>query len=137
MSATTNLEETIFRNMEAAQAIARQLRLRNLGGIIILDFIDMNQTDHKQQVMKTLEQALEKDYAKTYICDVSPLGLVEMTRKRTREPGTCVVRSPARPARGAVMSKPPKRSAMRFSGGILRAVRQFDAKGLPVWPPRK
>ena len=81
-----NLEETIFKtNMEAAQAIARQLRLRNLGGIIIIDFIDMEHEDHKRQVLKTLEKHLDKDHAKTQICEVSPLGLVEMTRKRTRE----------------------------------------------------
>ncbi len=81
-----NLEETIFKtNMEASQAIARQLRLRNLGGIIIIDFIDMVTEDHKRQVLKSLEKYLDKDHAKTQVCDVSPLGLVEMTRKRTRE----------------------------------------------------
>ena len=81
-----NLEETIFKtNMEASQAIARQLRLRNLGGIIIIDYIDMEQEEHKRQVLKTLEKYLAKDHAKTQICEVSPLGLVEMTRKRTRE----------------------------------------------------
>lgn len=81
-----NLEETIFKtNMEAAQAIARQLRLRNLGGIIIIDFIDMAQEDHRRQVLKALEKYLDRDHAKTQVCEVSPLGLVEMTRKRTRE----------------------------------------------------
>ncbi len=81
-----NLEETIFKtNMEASQAIARQLRLRNLGGIIIIDYIDMEQDEHKRQVLKTLEKYLAKDHAKTQVCEVSPLGLVEMTRKRTRE----------------------------------------------------
>lgn len=81
-----NLEETIFKtNMEASQAIARQLRLRNLGGIIIIDFIDMEMEDHKRQVLKSLGRHLEKDHAKTQVCEVSPLGLVEMTRKRTRE----------------------------------------------------
>ncbi|MDJ0832670.1 MAG: ribonuclease G [Gammaproteobacteria bacterium] len=81
-----NLEETIFKtNMEAAQAIARQLRLRNLGGIIIIDFIDMVMEDHRRQVLKSLEKYLDRDHAKTQVCEVSPLGLVEMTRKRTRE----------------------------------------------------
>lgn len=81
-----NLEETIFKtNLEAASAIARQLRLRNLGGIIIIDFIDMTDAEHKRQVLRTLEKALERDHAKTQICEISPLGLVEMTRKRTRE----------------------------------------------------
>src|SRR5690606_32926650 len=81
-----NLEETIFKtNLEAAAAIARQLRLRNLGGIIIIDFIDMTDLDHQRQVLRTLEKALEKDRAKTNINGVSALGVVEMTRKRTRE----------------------------------------------------
>lgn len=81
-----NLEETIFKtNLEAATAIARQLRLRNLGGIIILDFIDMMDPEHQRQVHRMLEKILEKDHAKTKISGVSDLGLVEMTRKRTRE----------------------------------------------------
>lgn len=81
-----NLEETIFKtNMEAAGSIARQLRVRNIGGIIVLDFIDMQDPEHQRQVIRTLEKALEKDHAKTKITGVSELGLVEMTRKRTRE----------------------------------------------------
>ncbi|PCJ47832.1 MAG: ribonuclease E/G [Gammaproteobacteria bacterium] len=81
-----NLEETIFKtNLEAAGALARQLRLRNLGGIIIVDFIDMKEDSHKRQVLKNLEKALEKDNARNKISEVSSLGLVEMTRKRTRE----------------------------------------------------
>jgi ribonuclease G len=81
-----NLEETIFRtNLEAAVAIARQLRLRNLGGIIIIDFIDMIEEDHRDQVLQALSGRLAADNAKAQIMDVSPLGLVEMTRKRTRE----------------------------------------------------
>ena len=80
------LEETIFRtNLEAAVAIARQLRLRNLGGIIIIDFIDMEEEEHRKQVLQALEKALASDHAKNHISSVSPLGLVEMTRKRTRE----------------------------------------------------
>ncbi|HIQ06995.1 MAG TPA: ribonuclease G, partial [Thiotrichaceae bacterium] len=81
-----NLEETIYKtNLEAAHTIARQLRLRNLGGIIIIDFIDMSDAGHRQQVLAVLEKALASDYAKTYVSPVSQLGLVEMTRKRTRE----------------------------------------------------
>jgi len=81
-----NLEETIFNtNLEATHAIARQLRLRNLGGIIILDFIDMKSNEHKRRVFTNLEQALAKDRVKTHINDFSPLGLIEMTRKRTQE----------------------------------------------------
>lgn len=81
-----NLEETIYRtNLEAAVTIARQLRLRNLGGIIIIDFIDMEVEDHRRRVMEVLEQSLERDHARHQVMPVSPLGLVEMTRKRTRE----------------------------------------------------
>jgi len=81
-----NLEETIFKtNLEATAAIARQLRVRNLGGIIIIDFIDMVNETHKAQVLQALEKALSRDHAKNSISEVSSLGLVEMTRKRTRE----------------------------------------------------
>ena len=81
-----NLEETIYRtNLEAAVTIARQLRVRNLGGIIIIDFIDMEEEGHRQRVMQALQQSLVRDHARHQITAVSPLGLVEMTRKRTRE----------------------------------------------------
>ncbi len=81
-----NLEETIYRtNLEAAVAIARQLRLRNLGGIIIIDFIDMEEPDHRENVLAVLGQSMARDHARYQITPVSPLGLVEMTRKRTRE----------------------------------------------------
>lgn len=81
-----NLEDTIFRtNLEAAVSIARQLRLRNLGGIIIIDFIDMEDEAHRQQVLEALQRALATDRAQTHVASLSPLGLVEMTRKRTRE----------------------------------------------------
>ena len=81
-----NLEDTIFKtNLEAATAIGRQVRLRNIGGIIILDFIDMADVEHQRQVLRMLEKVLEKDHTKTKISGVSELGLVEMTRKRTRE----------------------------------------------------
>jgi ribonuclease G len=80
------LEDTVFKtNLEATHVIARQLRLRNLGGIIILDFIDMQEQGHRDEVMKSLEKMLTRDHAKTKITQVSELGLVEMTRKRTRE----------------------------------------------------
>lgn len=81
-----NLEETIFNtNIEATSVIARQLRLRNLGGIIIIDFIDMNSDEHRDRVLQSLELALSKDRVKTNINGFTRLGLIEMTRKRTRE----------------------------------------------------
>jgi ribonuclease G len=81
-----NLEDTIYRtNLEAAVAIARQLRLRNLGGIIIIDFIDMEEAEHREQVMQVFQQSMARDHARHQIMPVSPHRLVEMTRKRTRE----------------------------------------------------
>ncbi|MDH5628541.1 MAG: ribonuclease G [Gammaproteobacteria bacterium] len=81
-----NLEDTIFKtNLEAATALSRQLRLRNLGGMVIIDFIDMKEEEHKRQVLRALEKALERDHAKTHISEVSSLGLVQMTRKRNSE----------------------------------------------------
>ena len=83
---TDNLEETIFKtNLEAAYALGRQIRLRNLGGIIIIDFIDMKKEEHKQQLAETLDNVLERDYAKNRVSEISSLGLVQMTRKRTHE----------------------------------------------------
>jgi len=130
---TRNLEETIFKtNLEAAQGIARQLRLRNLGGIVILDFIDMTVEEHKRQVMRALEKALEKDHARTSISEVSALGLVEMTRKRTRESlehvlcGTC----PTCAGRGTI--KTAETVCYEIFREILREARQFDARELLV-----
>lgn len=81
-----NLEDTIFKtNLEAAQAIAHQVRLRNLGGMIIIDFIDMASPEHQQSVLDELQMHLSQDNARTTISAVTSLGLVEMTRKRTRE----------------------------------------------------
>jgi ribonuclease G len=81
-----NFEDTVFRtNLEAAQMIARQLRLRNLGGIIILDFIDMTDAAHREQVLEELKRALARDRVRTTVNGYTSLGLVEMTRKRTRE----------------------------------------------------
>jgi ribonuclease G len=81
-----SFEETVFKtNLEAAQAIARQLRLRNLGGIILVDFIDMHDESHQKQVHDELEQALLDDRVRVRISGFSSLGLVELTRKRTRD----------------------------------------------------
>ncbi len=81
-----NLEETIYKtNLEAATVLARQLRIRNLGGIIIVDFIDMQDEEHRRQVHRKLEKALANDYTRTSISGVTELGLVQIVRKRTRE----------------------------------------------------
>ena len=90
-----NLEETILKtNLEAVKEIAYQLRLRNLGGIIIIDFIDMEKEANREKVFNTLKEALRKDKSKTNILKMSELGLIEMTRKRTKESITRVLREP-------------------------------------------
>ena len=128
-----NLEETVFKtNLEATQAIARQLRLRNLGGIIIIDFIDMADPEHRRQVLQSLEKALSRDYAKTRINEVSKLGLVEMTRKRTRESlghllcQTC----PICDGRGTL--KTPETVCYEIFREIIREARAYDARELRV-----
>jgi ribonuclease G len=123
-----NLEETIFKtNLEAAQAICRQLRLRNLGGIIIVDFIDMEEEDHKRQVLRALEKGLEKDHAKTHISEVSSLGLVEMTRKRTRESLEQVLCEPCPTCGGRGTVKTVETICYEILREVLREARQFEA----------
>ena len=124
-----NLEETIFTtNLEAAQAIARQLRLRNLGGIIIIDFIDMQDANHRRQVLRALEKSLERDHTKTHISGVSALGLVEMTRKRTRESLQHVLCEPCPACRGRGSLKTAETVCYEIFREILRAARQFEAQ---------
>ncbi|HHJ12733.1 MAG TPA: Rne/Rng family ribonuclease, partial [Chromatiales bacterium] len=116
----------------AAQAIARQLRLRNLGGIIIIDFIDMAEEEHKRQVLRALERAMERDHAKSQICDVSPLGLVEMTRKRTRESLEHILCEPCPTCGGRGYIKTPQTVCYELFREIMREVRQFDPKEVLV-----
>jgi len=128
-----NLEETIFKtNLEATQAIVRQLRLRNLGGIIILDFIDMQDTEHRRQVIRALEKNLEKDHAKTHISEVSSLGLVEMTRKRTRESLEHILCEPCPCCQGRGSLMTAETVCYEVFREIIREARQFDAQQLLV-----
>ncbi len=127
------LEETIYKtNLEAAQAIARQLRLRNLGGIIIIDFIDMEDEEHKRQVMRTLERALERDHARTSICEISSLGLVEMTRKRIRESLGQQLCEPCPVCSGRGRVKSVETVCLEVFREIMRSSRQFEASKLLV-----
>ncbi len=124
-----NLEETIFKtNLEAAQAICRQLRLRNLGGIIIIDFIDMIEEEHKRQVLRALEKCLARDHAKTQISEVSSLGLVEMTRKRTRESLEHILCEPCPCCGGRGSIKTAQTTCYEIFREILRESRQFEVK---------
>ena len=128
-----NLEETIFKtNLEAATALARQLRVRNLGGIIIIDFIDMNDPEHRRQVLRALEKAMDRDYAKTSITGVSELGLVEMTRKRTRESLEHVLCEPCKYCSGRGSLKSPETVCYEIFREILREARAYESDRLMV-----
>lgn len=124
-----NLEETIFKtNLEAAKAIARQLRVRNLGGIIILDFIDMEEKEHREQVLQTLEKAMANDRARHNICGVSELGLVEMTRKRSRESLGHVLCEPCPTCQGKGYTKSIETVCYEIFREILREAKQYETK---------
>ena len=129
----TNQEQTIFKtNMEAAHATARQLRLRNLGGIIIIDFIDMHDEVHKEAVLTVLEKAMSKDHAKYTISSVSELGLVEMTRKRTRDSLERVMCEPCPSCLGTGQVRTPETTCYEIFREIIRDARQYEAKELLV-----
>ena len=122
-----NLEETLYKtNLEAAQAIARQLRLRNIGGIIIIDFIDMVDPEHKRQVMRALERALLRDRTKTFVTEMSPLGLVEVTRKRTQESLERTLCEPCPVCTGRGILKTAQTVCYEIFREILREARQFE-----------
>ncbi|MEA3292257.1 MAG: ribonuclease G [Pseudomonadota bacterium] len=124
-----NLEETIFKtNLEAAQALARQIRLRNIGGIIIVDFIDMEVEEHRRQVQRALERELERDTTRTQLPEMSPLGLVEITRKRTRESLERLLTGPCPSCGGRGVQKTPETVCYEIFREIMREARQFEAK---------
>jgi len=90
-----DLQDTILRtNLEAAEEIARQVRLRDIGGIILIDFIDMEKKEHRRQVVRALEEFLSRDRTRCTVVDMSELGLVEMTRKRVRKSLDSLLREP-------------------------------------------
>ncbi len=124
-----NFDDTIFKtNLEAAHAIARQLRLRNLGGIIILDFIDMENVEHRAAVLSELHKALARDRTKTTISDFSALGLVEVTRKRTRESLANVLCEPCPACHGKGIVKTPRTIAYDILRELLREAKQFNPR---------
>ncbi|MEE9343040.1 MAG: ribonuclease G [Gammaproteobacteria bacterium] len=128
-----NLEETIYKtNLEAAQGIVRQLRLRNLGGIIIIDFIDMQVEEHKRQVLRALEKSMARDHAKCQISEISSLGLVQMTRKRTRESLEHVLCEPCPLCSGRASIKTAETVCYEIFREIMREARQFDTGQLLV-----
>lgn len=130
---TKSHAETVLKtNLEAATSIARQLRIRNLGGIIILDFIDMDDPEHQRQVLRTLIKALEKDHARTMVTGISELGLVEMTRKRTRESLGQILCSACPVCKGRARLKTPETICYEIFREIVRVARVYENDELMV-----
>ena len=131
-----NFDDTIFKtNLEAAQAIARQLRLRNLGGIVIVDFIDMGRDDHREQVLAEFRKQLARDRVKTSAGGFSQLGLVEMTRKRTRESLAHMLCEPCAACSGQGIVKTARTVAYDALREILREARQFTPREFRIVAP--
>jgi ribonuclease G len=130
---TRNQEETIYKtNLEAAKAIARQLKVRNIGGIIIIDFIDMQDEEHQRQVLRTFMKALEKDPARTRVMQISELGLVEMTRKRTRESLQQILCEDCPVCHGRAMIKTAETVCYEIFREILRVARAYENQAILV-----
>ncbi|CAN5783891.1 ribonuclease G [soil metagenome] len=128
-----NFDDTIFKtNLEAAQAIARQLRLRNLGGVIIIDFIDMVRDEHQAQVLAELQKQLQRDRTKNTVSGFTQLGLVEMTRKRTRESLAHMLCEVCPICAGKGQVKTPRSVCYDILREILREARQFNPKEFRV-----
>jgi ribonuclease G len=124
-----NFDDTIFKtNLEATQVIARQLRLRNLGGIIICDFIDMDNLEHRNAVLDEFKKALARDHTRINVNNFSSLGLVEMTRKRTRESLAHVLCEPCPTCKGRGEVKTAQTVCYEILREIVREARQFDAR---------
>ncbi|HFC8517235.1 ribonuclease G [Neisseria weaveri] len=124
-----NFDETIFRtNLEACHAIARELRLRNLGGIIIIDFIDMAQDSHREAVLQELAKALSFDRTRVTLNGFTSLGLVELTRKRTRENLSQILCEPCPTCQGRGQLKTPQTVCYEIQREIVREARRYDAQ---------
>ena len=124
-----NFDDTIFKtNLEAAQAIARQLRLRNLGGIVIADFIDMTGAEHRESVLQELRRALARDRTRTTVNGFTTLGLVELTRKRTRESLAHVMCESCPTCKGRGIVKTPRSICYEILREIRREATQFNPR---------
>lgn len=129
-----NLEETVYQtNIEAAWEIARQLRLRDVGGIIIIDFIDMERAHHRRELFRTLKEAVRKDRAKTNLVQMSELGLVEMTRQRVRPSLESAVYDSCPYCEGKGMVKSATTMAIQTVKEIRKALGNMHSKVLNVY----
>ena len=128
-----NFDDTVFKtNLEAAQTIARQLRLRNLGGIIIVDFIDMDSAEHRNAVLEELRRAMARDRTRVTLNGFTALGLVEMTRKRTRESLAHVLCEPCPTCTGRGAVRTAHTVCYEILREILREARAFNAREFRV-----
>lgn len=131
---TKNLEETVFKNnMEAAQEIARQLRLRDVGGIIIIDFIDMEEEGHRRSLFRSFKEAMRRDRAKTNLLQISELGLVEMTRQRMRPSLESSVYNPCPYCDGRGMVKSPTTMAIQAIKEIRKSLGHMQGKTINAY----
>ena len=123
------LEQTVFRtNLEAAVAIGRQLRLRNLGGMVVIDFIDMDDDEHRRQVLRTLERSLDEDPVKTRVIGFNDLGLVVLTRKRSRESLFDLLQEPCPHCHGTAQMKSPETVCYEIFRAVMREYRAYSAE---------
>ena len=123
------LEQTVFRtNLEAAVAIGRQLRLRNLGGMVVIDFIDMDDDEHRRQVLRTLERSLDEDPVKTRVIGFNDLGLVVLTRKRSRESLSDLLQEPCPHCHGTGQMKTAETVCYEIFRAVMREYRAYSAE---------
>jgi ribonuclease G len=133
---THSHEETVYKtNLEAAAAIPRQLRLRNLGGIVVVDFIDMEDPEHQRDVLRVLEKSCEADPARIRVSGLSALGLVELSRKRTRESLARQLCEPCACCAGRGFTRSPESVCFEIFRAILRDARSRDPRSQDAGPP--
>ena len=126
------LEDTITKtNLEAADEVVRQLRLRDIGGIIVIDFIDMARARNRDAVLKTLRKALDEDRTKTFVVEISPLGLVEMTRQNVTDGVREIMTRPCPTCDGEGVIKSEETIAIEFERRMRDLAKETDGRGDP------
>ena len=132
-SSGARLEDTITKNnLEAVTEVVRQLRLRDIGGIIVIDFIDMANPKNREHVEEALKNELERDRTKTYVVEISPLGLVEMTRQNVTDGPREILTHAAPSAKATASSSPTRRTRSRPSGKLRSLVLESRRQAFTV-----